>query len=148
MAIKERWKGFAALPAEITETLGCLVPLFEQEDVLLAYLFGSLGTDREANDIDLAILTRDKPAYCLREQIVECLGTERVDLVDLERASPVLRFEILKTGRPLYVADEELNERFELETLHLYRDTRFMRRRQEEYLRERMAQWSSNEKPS
>ena len=148
MAIKERWKGFPALPSKIEQTLEHLVPLFEQEGVLLAYLFGSLGTDREANDIDLAVLAQDKPAYRLREQIVECLDTERVDLVDLERASPVLRFEILRTGRPLYVVNTELEQRFELETLHLYRDTRFMRRRQEEYLRERMTQWSSNEKPS
>ena len=148
MAIKERWKRFPALPSEVEETLVRLIPLFEQENVLLAYLFGSLVTDREANDVDLAVLTQDEPAYRLREQIVECLGTERVDLVDLKRASPVLRFEILRTGRPLYAATEELEQRFELETLRLYRDTRVMRRRQEEYLRERMAQWSSDEKPS
>jgi predicted nucleotidyltransferase len=148
VAIKERWKRFPALPSKVEQTLGHLIPLFEQENVLLAYLFGSLGTDKEANDIDLAVLVQDKPAYRLREQIVECLNTERVDLVDLVRASPVLRFEILSTGRPLYVADEELEQRFELETLHLYRDTRFMRRRHKEYLRERIAQWSSNEKPS
>jgi len=148
VAIKERWKGFPELPSEIEQTLERLIPLFEQEGVLLAYLFGSLCTDKEANDIDLAVLVQDKPAYRLREQIIECLGTERVDLVDLERASPVLRFEILSTGRPLYVADEELEQRFELGTLHLYRDTRFMRRRQEEYLRESMAQWSSSVKPS
>lgn len=33
-----------------------------------------------------------------------------------------------------------------LATLHLYRDTAPMRRRQREYLKRRMAQWSSDEK--
>ena len=73
---------------------------------------------------------------------------KRVDLVDLRDASPVLRFEILRTGRPLYVANEEAQARFELATLHLYRDTAPLRRRQREYLQRRMVQWSSSAKPS
>ena len=114
----------------------------------LAYLFGSLSRNQKGNDVDLALLVQGTPAFRLREAVVECLGTERVDLVDLRRASPVLRFEILRTGWPLYVADEEMQERFELATLHLYRDTRPLRRRQREYLRRRFAEWSSDVKPS
>ncbi len=105
---------------------------------MLAYLFGSLGRGEEGNDIDLAILVRDAPAFRLREAVVECLGTERVDLVDLQRASPVLRFEIIRTGRPIYIADENFQERFELATLHLYRDTQPLRRQQSSYLRRRL----------
>jgi hypothetical protein len=83
----------------------------------------------------------------LREIITNCLGTERLDLVDLRQASPVLRFEILRTGQLLYAADQVLSERFELATLCVYRDTAWLRRQQRAYLRERMELWSSGKKP-
>jgi predicted nucleotidyltransferase len=148
MAIKERWKGVAELPADIEHRLELLPDILREHGVQLAYLFGSLIRGPEANDVDLAVWSSDVPAFRLREPIVECLGTERLDLVDLERASPVLRFEILKTGRPLYVADEAFQQRYEMQTIRVYRDTHYLRRRQREYLRERFAQWSSNQKPS
>lgn len=105
---------------------------------MLAYLFGSLSRGIKGHDVDLALWVREAPAFRLREAIVESLGTERVDLVDLRCASPVLRFEILRTGRPIYVADEEFQERFELATLRLYRDTQPLRRQQRDYLRRRL----------
>ena len=148
MGIAERWKRFRELPADIEQALEQLCPLFEREGVELAYLFGSLSQGRKGDDVDLAILVHDGPAFRLREAIVEYLGTERVDLVDLRDASPALRFEILRTGHPLYAADEEMQRRFELATLRLYRDTHPLRRRQREYLQRRMAQWSSGVKPS
>ena len=146
MGIAERWKGFRELPVDIKQGLERLIPLFEQEGVILAYLFGSLARGQGGNDVDLAILVEDKPAFRLRDAIVDCLGTERLDLVDLQRAPPVLRFEIVRTGYPLYVSDLTLQERFEMATIHLYRDTHHLRRQQEQYLREEFAQWSSNER--
>jgi len=124
--------------AAIEGAMERLTPLFGREGVLLAYLFGSLSRGRVGHDVDLAVLTRGVPAFHLREAITGCLETERVDLVDLRHASPVLRFEIIRTGRPMYVADEETQERFELATLHLYRDTHPLRRQQREYLKRRM----------
>jgi predicted nucleotidyltransferase len=148
MAIKERWKGFAELSPDIELKLEQLPALFKSHRVQLAYLFGSLGRGAQANDVDLAVWTTDSPAYRLRDPIVECLDTERVDLVDLRRASPVLRFEILKTGRPLYVADEDFQVRYEMQTIREYRDTHPLRRRQRQYLKERFAQWSSSQRTS
>ena len=121
MGIAERWKRFAPLPPETESRLERLGPLFEREGVLLAYLFGSLGQGKQGDDVDLAVLVQNTPstepsdgaAFGLREPICELLGTERVDLVDLVDAPPVLRFEILRTGRVLYVADPEVQERFE-----------------------------------
>ena len=138
MSIAERWKKFRELPPDIEGAMERLTPLFEREGVLLAYLFGSLSRGQVGQDVDLAVLTRDMPAFHLREAIIGCLETERVDLVDLRRASPVLRFEILRTGHPLYVADEETRNRFELATLHLYRDTHPLRRQQRKYLKRRV----------
>lgn len=148
MGIPERWTKFPELPPNIKQKLAQLIPLFEREGVQLAYLFGSLSQSPEGHDIDLGVLTQSGPAFRLRVAITRCLGTERVDLVDLRRASPMLRFEILRTGQLLYAADQSLGERFEMATLHVYRDTAWLRRQQRTYLQERMGLWSSDEKPS
>ena len=150
MSIPERWKRHKPLPANIEERLQSLAPLLEKKGVLLAYLFGSLAAKgekapRSPGDVDLAVLTEDGPAWELQEELVESLGTDRLDLVDLRKASPVLRFEILRGGRPIYISDEEIRERYEMETLHLYRDTEPMRRRQRQALKERMAAWRLKE---
>jgi predicted nucleotidyltransferase len=147
MSNPERWTRFRELPANMDRKLTQLIPLFKREDVLLAYLFGSLVGDKPGHDVDLAILTRSGPVFRIRAAITDCLGTERVDLVDLRHASPVLRFEILRTGRLLYTADPLVAEHFELATLRLYRDTAWLRRQQREYLQERMERWSSGERP-
>ncbi len=153
MSNPERWTRHRPLPQDIDKRLQNLAPLFEKEGVLLAYLFGSLAgkgekpsRPRPPGDVDLAVLTREGPAYMLREEIADILGTDRLDLVDLCQASPLLRFEILRSGRPVYVSDEDINARYEMETIHLYRDTEPMRRRQQEYLKERMAEWCSGKK--
>lgn len=145
MAIPEKWRGFADLPADLVERLEGLPRLLEERGVRLAYLFGSLveaPRDARPEDVDLALLTDDEPAERLRSPLVEALGTGRVDIVDLATAPPVLRFEIVRSGRLVYARDDETLNRFELDTLHLYRDTAPMRARQAEYLRERMARWS------
>ena len=141
-----RWKGFRELPPDIEQAVERLIPLFEREGVGLAYLFGSLGRGEKGHDVDLALLVQDQPAFHLREAIVECLGTDRVDLIDLKQAPPVLRFEIVSTGRLLYAPDPELENRFEMATIHLYRDTHHLRRQQERILRERFDAWSSEER--
>lgn len=145
MGVAERWKGFRELPEDIDRALGRLVPLFEREGVLLAYVFGSLAKGHKAHDVDIAILIREKPAYLLRGKISECLGTERVDLVDLSKAPPLLRFEIVRSGRCLYARDKEVLNRFEMETVHLYRDTAYLRKRQSEVLKRTISQWSMKE---
>ena len=144
MSIPERWERVRQLPSDIKQKLAQLIPLFEQRDVQLAYLFGSLSQEKRAHDVDLAILTQTEPVFRLREAITDCLNTERVDLVDLRSASPVLRFEILRTGQLLYAANEMLSEQFELDTLRLYKDTAWLRRHQETFLKERMKRWSSD----
>lgn len=152
MSNHERWTRHKPLPHDIEKRLESLVPLFEKKGVLLAYLFGSLAgkgeklsRPRPPGDVDLAILTKVGPAYELQEEIAEVLGTDRLDLVDLRKASPVLRFEILRSGRPTYISDDDLQERYEMETIRLYKDTEPMRRRQREALKERMEAMCSKE---
>lgn len=141
-----RWEGFERLPDDLGERVQRLPAYFEAEGVLVAYLFGSLVEDdeprREPHDVDLAVLMREGPVWPLREELRSLLGTERLDLVDLSTADPVLRFEVIRSGHPIYWRDDDTLNRFELDTMHLYRDTAPMRARQREYLRERTARWS------
>lgn len=146
MGIPERWKGHEPLPEGIKCSLEELKPIFEREGVLLAYLFGSLAKSgevggREPHDVDLALLTEEKPAWKLWDEISLALGTERLDIVDLKRASPVLLFEIIRSGRLIYSSDEAARERFVLDVLHLYRDTAPLRLRQRTALKRRMDLW-------
>jgi len=146
MGIPERWKGHEPLPEGIKGSLEELTPIFEREGVLLAYLFGSLAKadevgGREPHDVDLALLTKEEPAWKLWDDISLALGTERLDIVDLRRASPVLLFETIRSGRLIYSSDEAARERFVLDVLHLYRDTAPLRRRQRAALKMRMDHW-------
>lgn len=150
LSIPERWNRHKPLPSDIQNRLENLSPLFKKEGVLIAYLFGSLAgnedkSSKPPNDLDLAILTKERPAFELKEAIIDIIGTDRVDLVDLRRAPPVMQFEILRTGVPIYVEDEDLKLRYELDTLNIYRDTAPMRRQHWDYLKERVAAWCSEE---
>jgi uncharacterized protein len=142
MGIAERWKDLPQVPADVRTRLEGLIPLFEEEAVELAYLFGSLVYRNDAADVDLALLGSAGSVFSLWSQVVDRLGTERVDLIDLANASPVLRFDILRHGQLLYARSEEAVERFTMDTLHLYRDTAPLRKRQREYLKEGFSRWS------
>lgn len=60
----------------------------------------------------------------------------------LRRASPRLRFHVVRDGRLLYASDDETLNRFVRDTLHLYRNTARLRRRHRDVLRERIDAWS------
>lgn len=70
------------------------------------WLFGSeaRGTTHAGSDLDLGALFRRRPAPLERldaaAELAELLGRE-VDLVDLDRASPVLGLQVLRSGRLL-----------------------------------------------
>lgn len=165
MSTAERWRGFRELPADLARRLEQLPDLLEREGVLLTYLFGSLveeasraregllaaeASERPApRDVDLALLMpAGRPAYRLREAITDCLDTQRIDVVDLRRASPVLRMEIVRNGRVLYAAGDDVQLQFELETVRLYQDTNWLRQQQRKILKGRTAQWLSIAKES
>lgn len=145
MSNPERWVRFNPLPANIHARIEHLIAWFQQSDVQLAYLFGSLTTSKRGQDVDLALLTETVPVYRYRTDLYDMLNTQRLDLIDLAKASPPLRFEVVRTGRLLYAVSDEVENAFESATLQIYHDMVPRRRQQEEQLRENLAAWSSNE---
>ena len=142
MGIAEKWRGLRPLPNNIRERLGLLATLFEEADVLLAYVFGSFLHNEAFADIDLAVLPGHRGLEDLREKVCEILSTQRVDLVNLKTASPILRFEVLSTGSLIFKKDEPVENSFELSAIREYRDTAHLRKSQARVLEERQKRWS------
>ncbi len=148
MSNSEKWRGFALLPSDIGRRVNALAPFLAGHGVRLAYLFGSLvrafeGASIPVHDVDLALLTPPgQPSYLLHQPLCEHLGIERLDLIDLRRATSEFRFAIISEGRCLYAADDEERLAFELATLREYKDRAHVRRMHEQLLRERFARWS------
>ena len=144
MGSTEKWKGFAPLSPTIQLALKRLPELLSTTDALLVYLFGSLTEGTIGNDVDLAILTENEPPYSFRDELITFLGTERLDIVDLNRASPAFCFDIIRSGQLLYAVDEEMQLQFELGVVRQYHDTAYLRQKQEEGLKKRITAWSSS----
>jgi predicted nucleotidyltransferase len=72
----------------------------------LAILFGSqaTGTAKPESDIDLGVwLTKPTRQHReLQHDLINFLKTDTIDLVILNYASPLLKFQVAKTGKPLY----------------------------------------------
>jgi len=107
--------------------------LFKQHPVCLAYLFGSQATRRThpSSDVDVAILldeslTSDEhfaERLRLLGDLSRIFGTDHVDLMLLNEASPLLAYETLRHGVLLYCADARTRIEFQVRTLRAYEDT-------------------------
>ncbi len=143
MAVAERWKGYKELPKDIIDCLKRLKGFWEEnKDILLAYLFGSLAEGKNANDIDLAVLFNARPSYEriseLLERLYKLTGTQRIDIVDLNRSGPVFKFDIITSGKLLYMRDAETLNSFELKVIKEHMDTEHLRKVQRWFLREKV----------
>lgn len=79
-------------------------------EVIAAWVFGSgkTGQVRRGSDLNVAVLFRSKPGLdqltTLRADLQKSLRFEEIDLVVLNTASSILRFEAL-SGERIYCAD-------------------------------------------
>lgn len=73
--------------------------------IRLAVLFGSAarGSDTARSDVDLAVLfAEDDPSQLWPVDVAAAGALRRtIDLIDLRRAPPLLRFEIARDGKPI-----------------------------------------------
>lgn len=96
-------------------------------NVLAAWHFGSSakGGIRPGADVDIGVLFYHMPSIDeladLRAAIQDALSFDEVDLVVLNEASPVLRFEAV-SGRPVYTADPAARATFCSLTAREYED--------------------------
>src|SRR5438445_28924 len=100
-------------------------------DLRLLVLFGSAARDRASSesDIDLAVQCdgpADLDAFYLA--LAPRLGTDRLDLIDLRRAGPLLAMAVARTGRPLFERERGAFREFQSLASRRYCDTDKLRR--------------------
>ncbi len=125
-------------------------------EVRLAYLFGSTAQGESkrhrASDVDIAVLLDERLYRELDEEapfgyraaltaaLMEALGTERVDLVVLNEAPPLLAHEVVRRGVAVFCRDERERVAFEVRTKQRYLDTKPLREIKRRYLYARIDQ--------
>ncbi len=131
-----------AAPRELPKRLDEALAMLEPYRPAVVYLFGTFGTARQRpeSDIDLAFLP-EKPGdvfgcFETANRLSVLLGRE-VDLVDLSRASTVMRKEVFRTGTVVACADQDQRAEFEMYTLSDYA-------RLNEERREVLDRWNSD----
>lgn len=156
---KENYRGpngkiLPGLPIDLDQALAKLKKLFAARNVVAAYLFGSYadGSATSTSDIDFAVLLPVDNTSCselysgLITDIQQAIDTERFDLLLLNKASPLIQYEVVRSGKIIYARSiEELND-YETKARQKYLDTVYLRKVQNQYLQKRVEQWYSGKK--
>jgi predicted nucleotidyltransferase len=88
---------------EIRITLGDLSEVLPELELVVLFGSAAKGRMRPRSDVDLAVSCMGAADLdSLYLALAPRLGTDRLDLVDLRRASPLLMMEVARSGRPLY----------------------------------------------
>lgn len=107
-----------------------LEPLYEPYRVRLILVFGSTVTGLRGpeSDLDLAFLA-DAPLDLVgvTTDVIRVLHTDRVDVVDLRRASPLLAMEVARHGRLIYEREPGMHVEFISLAVRRYIDTKKLR---------------------
>lgn len=108
---------------------------FRKNQVSFAYLFGSKakGTSHPRSDRDIAIHFKAGMTAAKRHQhqiqlwnhLSDVWPGETIDLVVLEEAPLLLRFNVVRDGRLLYSKNEKQRIRFEVPTMREYFDRQY-----------------------
>jgi len=118
--------------------------LASEKSVSFAYLFGSHARQNAGNlsDIDIAIFVRgnvDSFRYRLKltEAIEKTIGGHKMDIIVLNRTTPLLAHEIIKTG-VLLKENKDARINFEIKSLQEYLDTQYLRDTQRLYIKKQL----------
>ena len=115
-----------------------------RDNVIAAYIFGSYASMRTVatSDIDIAVLldgkVNSKNFSFIKQDIItgiiELLSFDKVDVVILNPASPLLCHEVIKKGELIYSGDEKKRIEFTANATTRYLDTVHLRRIQDHIL--------------
>lgn len=113
------------------ETLDQKIEKLAREfDLSLILLFGSQasGATHLESDVDLAILPEDELSaeeeIELNTKFCNLLQTDRVDTVNLKKASPLLLKQVLDNCKILFQKNPQVFSRFEARTLRKYQEAK------------------------
>jgi predicted nucleotidyltransferase len=135
----------------IEQHRGQLERLLASHGVVLAYLFGSQAEGKAGplSDVDIAVLLKpqmDREEWFqvkldLTNELMGLFHRNKVDVVVLNEAPPVLAYEVVQFGQLLYEAGPGTRIDFEVAATHRYMDTKPLRRIQNRRLFERAEEY-------
>lgn len=123
--------------------------IFKKHTVKLAYLFGSQakGNATSESDFDVAVLFETEPSdeLALKETTFLSLDLSKffpanVDVVSLNHAPLLLKYEVVRYGKPLYSNDEKERINFEVSIIEQYIDEEPLRNLYNEALYKKILQ--------
>ena len=136
---------------DIEEYTEQLRQLFATYGVVLAYLFGSQAEGKAGpiSDVDIAVLLGpqvDRERWFqvqldLIGELTSLFHRNDVDVVILNEATPVLAYEVVRSGQVLYEAEPGTRVDYEVTALRRYADTEPLRRLQDRRLLERVEEY-------
>lgn len=122
--------------------LNCLAQKYNLD---LLVLLGSYGTNdfkTGESDIDIAFLagTALQGNRCIQflNDLSIIFQYGKIDVIDLKKASGLIKHEIAKKGRVLYESKTGLFKRYSLYCLRYYYDTKKFRKLKKEYFQEKL----------
>ena len=113
----------------------------EKEEILFAYIFGSFATksNNKFSDIDIAIFTDIKKInqknfrYGYQAEVLtdlmHFLKTDKVDLILLNSAPPLLKYRVIYHGNLVYCKDDRERINFQIDSINKYMDFKMLQRK-------------------
>lgn len=140
MALRERRQATKPILFKTDQAVSLILPLLkEYTTILITYLFGSRITarDNHDSDMDIALFTTNdfswENYYILYGQLSKKLHSDRLDLAWLNKAEPILCFEIIRNSRILFYRDGDIVNDFESKAKKNFYDYSFYLKRHKEY---------------
>ncbi len=132
---------------EICNTLK--MKLSTRPEIIFAYLFGSVATKKTntLSDLDLAIYLdphyrQRKKGYGYQSELIAELSSllsTSVDVVILNRASTILKYQVIKNGVLIFSRCNKARREFHEKTIRDYLDLKPLLKVQQQYLRQRFS---------
>ena len=119
--------------------------IIEKYHIKLLVVFGSYGTERFRPDSDIDVAYESRVNLSCNEEmqllsdLMMYFKRDKIDLVNLAKAVPLLMYEIACNSRPLYEEGESYLM-FKLRASARYADTRFLREARKQWLNEQIGQ--------
>lgn len=135
----------------------------ERYSLDLIVLFGSqaIGQARAGSDVDVAVHLANGQRHrtiagkrCLpwewEGRLINDLSdalhlADNLDLVILDRASPLLLYQVARQGRPLYQKEPTTFANFRLYALHILRDSQTRYQQRWQWVKDHTARWRAEE---
>ena len=126
--------------------------LIGQFKINLIYIFGSFakGNNREDSDLDIAVLLEGETNPFIKlellNELIDIFHRDDIDLVILNSVDEVLKFQVIKYGKVIYMEDLTTKVMFEARVMSEYMDMEHFRNIQQEYTHKRFLEVIKNDK--